>query len=489
VKSGHDQEGEMRRLILCLLVVAAATLANTGQAFGATLIVDDDGVQCPNRTSPSIQVAVGLASPGDTVKVCPGLYNETVSVPKTLTITGTLAGTALGRCFGTPSPPNPAVDAIVQGPTLWTFGLLADDIVLENFVIQRTNNGPGVYWSGVFSGYLTRNNIIQENTFGLYANSGGATQSVARFNCFRANNAPGAASGDAIYADQGSRNILIERNRSTLHNVAAAVFAGAPGTQQDITYRLNELRLDNSIVFFSTLRPTVAFNSISNALTSGTAILIGGGNDTALVARNVVNGAGLNSSGVSVSAIFGPNRNVDVLNNSVQNARDGINVSDPAPGVAELRSNSLRDNRRDGIRMTAATSLNTVANNFMRRNLEHDCHDDSVGLNPPALVANFWIDNDGITENRPGLCRDQDDDEACPDDDEDNDGLTDQRELLLLTLLGNQDSDLDGIKDGNDDANGNGEDDEDEDDDDDDCPNDSDGDGEDDEDEDDDGDD
>jgi hypothetical protein len=75
----------------------------------------------------------------------------------------------------------------------------------------------------------------------------------------------------------------------------------------------------------------------------------------------------------------------------------------------------------------------------------------------------------------------------CPsNDDVDADGLIDARESLLGTLLGNRDSDLDGIADGNDDANGNGEDDEDEDDEDD-CPDrDSDGDGEDDEDEDDD---
>lgn len=78
---------------------------------------------------------------------------------------------------------------------------------------------------------------------------------------------------------------------------------------------------------------------------------------------------------------------------------------------------------------------------------------------------------------------------ACPPgDDEDNDGLTDDRESIFSTLLGNPDSDLDGIRDGNDDANGNGEDDEDEDDDENDgCPDeDSDEDGVDDEDEDDD---
>ena len=57
--------------------------------------------------------------------------------------------------------------------------------------------------------------------------------------------------------------------------------------------------------------------------------------------------------------------------------------------------------------------------------MEHDCYDESVGPNnPPALVANFWRDNDGRTENRPGLCtgdRDDDDEDDEDDDDEDDD--------------------------------------------------------------------
>ena len=80
-------------------------------------------------------------------------------------------------------------------------------------------------------------------------------------------------------------------------------------------------------------------------------------------------------------------------------------------------------------------------------------------------------------------------DDCGSNDDDDADGLIDSREILLFTLLGIPDSDLDGIKDGNDDANGNFQDDEDEDDDDG-CPDrDSDDDGTDDEDEDDDDDD
>jgi hypothetical protein len=52
----------------------------------------------------------------------------------------------------------------------------------------------------------------------------------------------------------------------------------------------------------------------------------------------------------------------------------------------------------------------------------------------------------------------------APKEDDDGDGLTDNRESVFSMLLGNSDSHLDGINDGNDDGNGNGEDDEDEDD-------------------------
>src|ERR671937_2523388 len=48
---------------------------------GTTLIVDDDHMQCPNATFTSINLAVAAASPGDTIKVCPGIYTENVIVP------------------------------------------------------------------------------------------------------------------------------------------------------------------------------------------------------------------------------------------------------------------------------------------------------------------------------------------------------------------------------------------------------------------------
>lgn len=57
---------------LLSFAVASAGFAMTGSA--ATLLVDDDAVQCPTRTHASIQLAVNAATPGDTIDVCPGTY-------------------------------------------------------------------------------------------------------------------------------------------------------------------------------------------------------------------------------------------------------------------------------------------------------------------------------------------------------------------------------------------------------------------------------
>src|SRR5690348_7698571 len=54
----------------------------------ATLYVDDDHAQMPNAGFTSIQAAVNAAHPGDTIRVSPGTYNESVTVDKQLTILG-----------------------------------------------------------------------------------------------------------------------------------------------------------------------------------------------------------------------------------------------------------------------------------------------------------------------------------------------------------------------------------------------------------------
>ena len=69
-----------------------------------------------------------------------------------------------------------------------------------------------------------------------------------------------------------------------------------------------------------------------------------------------------------------------------------------------MSHNRLERNDFDGIFAGSDTMGNTIAHNHADDNVEHDCHDESVGAGT-AGTANFWIKNLGDTENRPGLCK------------------------------------------------------------------------------------
>lgn len=78
----------MRRLlsIAVLAAIAATTIAAPASARTSTRYVDDDGTSgaagCNGtlRAPSSIADALGIASPGDTLLVCPGKYRETIRV-------------------------------------------------------------------------------------------------------------------------------------------------------------------------------------------------------------------------------------------------------------------------------------------------------------------------------------------------------------------------------------------------------------------------
>ena len=71
-------------------------------------------------------------------------------------------------------------------------------------------------------------------------------------------------------------------------------------------------------------------------------------------------------------------------------------------------------------RLSRPGQKNRISRNVALGNKEHDCHDDSVGPGT-AGTANLWRANRGQTENRPGLCRQQDDGDHGGAEDEDED--------------------------------------------------------------------
>jgi hypothetical protein len=103
---------------------------------------------------------------------------------------------------------------------------------------------------------------------------------------------------------------------------------------------------------------------------------------------------------------------VEVRGNQVQRMGSsgiragGQTASEPAALVAStLARNNSHDNVVDGIRIElGGNGDNVITLNTLKHNGEHDCHDDTVGPFTGGTL-NTWTNNEGDTENRPGLCK------------------------------------------------------------------------------------
>jgi hypothetical protein len=132
-----------------------------------------------------------------------------------------------------------------------------------------------------------------------------------------------------------------------------------------------------------------------------------------------------------------------ISNNEIRNNAKNPGVFDAA-GITfwDADDNVVRDNRilnngvaspvahTDGIALDENSTGNLVRENYLRDNIVHDCHDDTLVPPPPAgpPALNSWLNNDGETDNRMGtICGPEDEDEDDDDDDGDDDDDDDDR--------------------------------------------------------------
>jgi hypothetical protein len=204
---------------LSLIVVASQ------EAKAATLVVDDDGMATAgncNASTPAhlnISLAVAAASNGDTIRVCPGTYADSVMVNKSLRIRGAQAGNFYGgRTFAS------ANESTVVGilPSIGVFSVQAPNVTIDGFSVTNPGNGLGIDVKTPGDNALIVSNIIDTvggttfsaNTVGVYLEHGpDRVKVVANWirNVISAPTAQGILIGDST-ASNPSLNILLTGN-------------------------------------------------------------------------------------------------------------------------------------------------------------------------------------------------------------------------------------------------------------------------------------
>jgi len=184
-------------LIFAGHVASAAANGSTGN----TLVVDFDGLasvaDCNALTpadSTTINGAIALANPGDTIKVCSGIYPEDVVVGKTLTLKGAQAGRS-----GIERGPE---TLLFEASTLGSFTIQAPQVVIDGFTVTLGILPGSIAITVKTSGHrsVITNNVIDVSGGGPQPNPGDPGTVL-----------PGNAIG--IYLERGPDNVRITRNR------------------------------------------------------------------------------------------------------------------------------------------------------------------------------------------------------------------------------------------------------------------------------------
>lgn len=251
------------------------------RAVPATLFVDDNLAECPDADFTSIQAAVNAAKKGDKIQVCPGLYDEQVTIP---------AGKDRLDIRST----EPLM-AVIQGPPGSAPGIVeidgAKDVKIRGFTIRgpldlsEPGAQAGVFVGGGGSATIEQNHITDirnepldgaQDGYGILVGSGGAPESTSPDEVgsatIRQNLIDDYQKGGIVIDNKGSRAVIEDNDvigagpTGFIAQVGIQIGYGAAGDVKNNTVSDNQYTgadfAATGILFFENGRSTVSRNTV-----------------------------------------------------------------------------------------------------------------------------------------------------------------------------------------------------------------------------------
>jgi len=352
---------------------------------------------------PTIQAAVIGSAAGDTIKVAAGIYFESVTVDKQLTIIGAQTSNTQTRIIDAVHesildvPSNSAgFDLMANGIVIKGFTIEPDDFVLDNRR-RGHQHARGLLWREDLRQHSVRQYdwAVSEQQRCQGNNRHGQQLPLG-------NNLPGASSGNAIYSDQGLHHAEITKNFFNDDVNAAVLLAGGSRAFSDLSFHSdvevedNVMNHDGPIIFVNTTHSEIERNRITNP--NGSGIFFAGAVTNTEVDGNIMQGF-----------VAGPLANATFTGINLRTDPADYNVAEFPAGNAlpnsknEIEHNTVSGFGDSGIRLRDGAHDNEVESNTVRNNGSDPATTEGDGISIEDSYSNEIEGNTATGNLRDGI--------------------------------------------------------------------------------------